>query len=492
MKKIFIVITSTLLFISCADEDFDINRDPDNLSASGVALSTEMPAGIAGVAGGEGAIFALVGGFWSQYWTQSFASNQYKDIDNYSVSTVDYTAAWGAMYDALADIRNVKRNAEAEGNWEYYLIATTMEVQASQVLVDFYDQIPYEEANNASILQPHFNSGPEVYEMMITDLQTALSKDLSTSVGEVPGIDDFVFGQHGTLAIPVAHATQMANWTAFANTLLLKLYMRQTEVNPGAAQAGITALLSSGVSFLNEDAAMTQFVDQPNKSNPLFESDRRQLNTTLNLRASTTMFSWLVDNDDPRKDEYYGTGISENQGDFGNLGDPNAVSVVKLSPTTPVYFMTREESLFLQAEALERYAAGAGAKELYDAAVIENFSKWDLDGTPFVAPGGEYEYPSGGTFDEKLEAIIVQKWAAAFPGNGFEAFFDQNRTGYPRISPVYHTSDSYVPGQLVYSAAGTTGGLFPKRLEFPSTVTTRNQNAPDLVDNTVPVWWDVN
>jgi hypothetical protein len=480
MKKIFALIVTTCLFISCSDEDFDINRDPDNLSASGVALSTEMPAGVAGVAGGQGAIFALVGGMWSQYWTQSFASNQYKDIDNYSISTTDYTAAWGAMYDALSDIRNVKRNAENQENWNYYLIATVMEVHASQILADFYDQIPYTEANNASILQPHFQSGTELYDLMVADLQTALGKDLSTSSGELPGADDFLFEGN------------MTKWTQFANTLLLKLYMRQTEARPDVAQTGITNLLTSGVTFLDEDAAMTQFVDQPNKSNPLYESDRRQLNTTLNLSASTTMFSWLVENGDPRRDEYYGPGISENQGDFGNLGDPNAVSVVTLSATTPVYFMSREESLFLQAEALERYMGGTGAKELYDAAVQENFSKWGLNGAPFVAPGGAYEYPSAGTFQEKLKAIIVQKWAALFPGNGFEAFFEQNRTGYPEMSPVYHTDAAYVPGEIVYSLAGTTGGEFPRRLEIPSTVTTRNANAPDLVEITIPVWWDVN
>lgn len=481
MKKIFVLIFAVCLASSCSDEDFDINRDPDNLSASGVALSTEMPAGIAGVAGGQGAIFALVGGFWSQYWTQSFASNQYKDIDNYSISTTDYTAAWGAMYDALADIRNVKRNAESQENWNYYLMATVMEVHASQILADFYDQIPYSEANNASILQPHFQTGPELYDIMVSDLQTALDKDLSTSNGELPGVDDFLF------------SGDMTKWTQFGNTLLLKLYMRQTEARPDVAQAGITALLNDAdVTFLDDDAAMTQFVDQPNKSNPLYESDRRQLNTTLNLRASTTMFSWLVENGDPRRDEYYGPGISENQGDFGNLGDPNAVSVVTLSPTTPVYFMSREESLFLQAEAHLRYDGGNGSEELYNAAVTENFTKWGLSAAPFIGGGGVYEYPSAGSMEEKLEAIIVQKWAALFPGNGFEAFFEQNRTGYPRISTVYHTSPAYVPGEIVYSAAGTTGGEFPKRLEFPSTVTTRNSNAPDLVENTVPVWWDVN
>ena len=203
------------------------------------------------------------------------------------------------------------------------------------------------------------------------------------------------------------------------------------------------------------------------------------------------MYSFLNENDDPRLSKYYGSGASLNQGDFNSTVAPTSISIVNLSPTTPVYFMSREESLFLQAEALARYAGGAGAKEAYDAAVLENFNKWGLDGSSFIASGGPYEY-DGTTLDEQIEDIITQKWIASFPGNGFEAFFEQNRTGYPRISSVPQTSGSYVPGEWSYSINGTTGGQFPKRLVFPESVTSTNQNAPALIELTVPVWWDVN
>jgi hypothetical protein len=165
---------------------------------------------------------------------------------------------------------------------------------------------------------------------------------------------------------------------------------------------------------------------------------------------------------------------------------------------TAVYFMSREESLFLQAEALERYMGGAGAREKYEAGVIESFSKYfeDVNSTPvgaaFVAEGGDYEYPQEGTFEEKLEAIIEQKWISLFPGNGFEAFFEQNRTGYPEISEVPQSSEAYEPGELAYSVNGTTGGQFPKRLEYPNNVTTRNPNTPAIIPVTTPIWWDVN
>lgn len=489
MKKIATLITALFLLVSC-DESFDINRDPDALPP-GQANSTILPAGIAGLAGAQGSYYALIGGFWSQFWTQNTTSNQYKDIDQYSLGTNDFQTAWTAMYDALNDIRVVKKQAETEGNWNYYLIATVLEVEASQIMTDLYDAIPYAEANNPNILQPKFNSGKETYDLMIADLKLALSKDLSTSVGTPPGKDDFIF--NGT----------MSNWTKFGNSLLLKLHLRLTQVDPTLAESGIKTLINSGAQFLDVDAAMTQFEDAADRSNPLYETDRRQLNTTLNLRASKTLYLYLQENDDPRLNKYYGEGKPNNQGDFENAA--SGLSLVTLYAKTPLYFMSAEESYFLQAEALVRYYGGVGAKQKYDLGVAANFAKYSTATTvapltdgiakaeadALVAPGGVYEFPSTGT-EAQIEAIITQKWIASFPGNGYESFLEQNRTGYPRESALPQTDENYIPGQFAISVENVTSDVFPRRLVLPNTVKTRNPYAPAIAKITAPVWWDVN
>lgn len=477
MKKlIFSILTLSAVVISC-NTDLDINRNPDNLDPNDAELSAQLPAGIIGLVGSEGAGMAIFGGFWSQYWTQSNTANQFKDIDNYSAGTADYNFIWTGMFDALGDIRNIKRRALAEGNWNYYLIATTLEVQASQILTDMYGSIPYKEASLSSNLTPHFNTGEEVYQFMIEDLDDALSKDLSTSAGALPDNHDLVFGG------------DMDKWTAFANTLKLKIYMRQTNSSRAAiANAGLTALLASGVDFLDEDAGVNVFIDEINQSNPLYEYIERRLNVATNLRASKTMFSFLDDNADPRKGEFYEAGNPLNQGDYNSTA--SNIAQVDLSPTTPVYLMTREESLFLQAEAeLRVNGGGAASQALYEAAVTENFDKWGLSGAAAFLSGA-YAYPTAGTFDQQLEAIIVQKWVAGFPGNGYESFFEQNRTGYPTISTVPQSSGAYVPGQIAYSVTGSTDGLFPKRIQYPLNERNANPNAPALIPITTPVWWD--
>jgi len=150
--------------------------------------------------------------------------------------------------------------------------------------------------------------------------------------------------------------------------------------------------------------------------------------------------------------------------------------------------MSKEESLFLQAEAMERANGGTGAKALYDAAVDANFARYAASATSLLA--GSYAYPTAGTFDQKLEAIITQKWAASFPGNGFEAFFEKNRTGYPLTSTVPQSNAGYVPGQIAYSVNGGTGGLFPRRIVYPLSERNANPNTPTLLPITTPVWWD--
>jgi hypothetical protein len=477
MKKIIIsLLVISTAFVGC-NTDLDINRDPDFLDPNSAPLSAQLPAGIVGIVGSEGAGMAIFGGFWSQYWTQSNAANQFKEIDNYSASTSDYNYIWDGMFDGLGDIRNVKRRALAEGNWKYYLIATTLEVQASQILTDMYGSIPYKQANNIAILTPQFNTGEQVYTYMIEDLNDALSKDLSTSQGTSPAADDYIFGGN------------MTNWKKFANTLKLKIYMRQTNSSRAAiANAGIQQMLADNTDFLTVDAGMTQFTDAINQSNPLYEYVIRRLNVATNLRMSTTLSSYFNANADTRKTSYYAAGNSLNQGDFNNPVGAGTIAVVKLSATTPVLLMSKEESLFLQAEAMERYNGGAGAKALYDAAVSANFSRYSLSAASYLT--GAYLYPSAGTFDQKLEAIITQKWAASFPGNGFEAFFETNRTGYPRTSAVPQNNVGYIPGQLVYSVTGTTAGAFPKRIVYPLSERNANPNTPTLVPITTPIWWD--
>lgn len=484
MKKILITILGFGMLLSC-DSQLDINRDPDDLTPDDLDFSIELPGGITGIAAVQGAPWALVGGIWSQFWAQSPGSSQYRVVDNYTLGTSDgiSTTGWINAYDALLDIRNIKNKAEVAEDWNYYLITTVLESYTFQMLVDWYDDIPYTEACDPLIFSPVFETGEDIYDGLIVALDEALSKNLNASTSTSPADDDLVFGG------------DMTNWIKFANTLKLKIYLRQTESRPTVAQSGISALLNANAQFLDISATVTGFTDAPNISNPLYESDRRQLNTKNNLRASATMHTFLTDNSDERLEAFYGPGNSLDQGDYNNSAAPATFSIADLTPLAPVYFISLAESKFMQAEAMLRYNSGTGAKTLYDDGVTAAFAQqpnfyddtlgseeaqtWTnevyFDAAPYIASGGVYEYPASG-FDDQLEAIIVQKWIASYPGNGADAFFEWQRTGYPDFFTV--------------SVNGVLGANFPQRLLYPNTETSRNQNAPEVVPITTAVWWN--
>ena len=332
MKKIIYSLIIFIGLVSC-DSELDINKNPDNQTQENAALSSQTSAGQIGITAAQSTYYALVGGIWSQYWSQSLAASQYRSIDDYTVNTTSgiNTGGWAAMYDALSDVRNAKKIALNSENWNYYLISTCMEVYASQILTDFYGDIPYTEANlGVEAFNPVSDTQEDIYDTMIEALNDALSRNLSESSSPAPAKDDFIF------------SGDMDKWKIFANTLKLKIFLRQTEVRPSVAQAGIMAMITAGDEFLTEDAGVgllgDVFKDEANLSNPLYETDRRQLNTATNLRASTTLWSYLNDNSDPRLQSYYGLGNPLDQGDYNSSAAPNSVAVADINPFSSCLF----------------------------------------------------------------------------------------------------------------------------------------------------------
>jgi Starch-binding associating with outer membrane len=481
MKKIKIFIyTGLLVFVTAGCSKLaDINVDPNNPSLDQATAQVLIPSGQLGAAGQIGGEYAPIGGLWAQYYTQSAFSSQYRTLDAYSMINTDNNTAYQEMYrNALSDLQLAKENAQKNSKWAYYLIATVTKAYSFQVMADLYDKVPYSEAlQGKANIQPKFDDGYSIYKALLAEIDEALSKNFNVLLPVEEAAADLVFNG------------DMDRWEEFANTLKLKMYLRMINAKPAEAEAGIKALYTANAPFLTVGAGITSFTNASNSRNPFYEQNINSLNTPTNLRLSVTFKSWLQANNDPRIVSYFGSSNpgAVHQGDF-NSTDPaygNAAVFVQKA-TDPVWFISKAESYLMQAEARERYYAGAGAKVLYDSGVTAAFQQVGL--TPGSLLTGNYIYPAG-TMEQKIEAIIVQKWAS-FPGtHDLEGFFEINRTGYPKTSAVYSTSGSYIPGQLVYVKNGVTGGKFPKRLLFPNIERSRNANTPPEVPITEKTWW---
>ncbi len=489
-------LLSFLFWETGCKKALDINFNPNVPQLSQGNPSLIFPSAVLATTAKVGGDLAIVGGMWSQYFTQAALGEQYTDVDSYNLNANDGfvsgpASSWDVLFESgLKNYAFVQQKAIEAGDWNFYLMGTVMKVYTTTILIDLYDQIPYSEAlQGAANLQPKFDDGFTIYQELLDTLNIALGKDFTLSTNTDPGTQDLVFGGN------------MDNWKAFANSLKLKMYLRMINSHADVATAGITALYASNPVFLTTDAAITNFTDAPGLDNPQYEQDKRNLNTPSNIKASTTFVSWLTDNGDPRIIYYYQSAspTSINQGDFGAT-NPNysAAPVYRnidhTAATDPVEFLSAAESYFLQAEADVRYFGGLNAQSLYEQGVMSAFAATGDDATTFIAPGGVYAWGNekeGGVVLDPIAQIIRQKWAScAFGGHGIEAFFEKNRTGFPASSPVYSSDPSYVPGQLVVVKNSVLPtGMMPKRFVFPISETSVNKNAPAAVPITTPTWW---
>ena len=490
MKKIknkSIILYCVFMFLLMAGtgckKTFDINHDPNNPSLEVGSPKLVFPVSVMAVAGVEGGQLGILGGILGEYLTQAALAVQYQSFDRYDIKSTDGIGdfSYRTLYTyGLKNQQYVIDKSKESQDWNFYLMGTVMKAYTASLLVDLYDQIPYSEAlQGPADLTPKFDDGYSIYKSLISELDTALNQNFNpnNSVGNV----DLVFNG------------DIKKWQEFANTLELKLYLRMTNAKPEEAKAGIQALYARNAKFLGEDAQVSGFIDAASQSNPMYEQNIRQLNTASNLVASTTYASFLKSNNDPRLITFFGSASagSLDQGDFLNPSTTaHSAAVFKESPKDPVVFISEAESYFFQAEARERYFEGLGAKELYNQGVLAAFASVGQDGSSFIAAGGNYEYPSG-TMEQNIKAIIMQKWASFPYGVHFiEGWFEKNRTGYPKTSPVYSTDPSYVPGEFVVSKNSILPpGELPKRLVFPDVERSTNPNTPTEVPITTPVWW---
>lgn len=499
MKKITIFLGLVIFLLTSCESFLDVNKDPNN--PANVEDYLILPASQASIASVFSADYAIVGSFWSQHWAQNNTSSQYKVFETYTMASNESSInrSYRELYfGGLADNEIILLRAKAEENWGLYLMASTLKAYTFQYLVDLYDNVPYTEAfkGEEGLFNPKIDKGPDVYKAIYDLLNESLGK-------ETAGFKESRYKSYDLLL-----GANLDDWTRFANTVKLKILLRQYKKNTTFAQAEIAKLLANG-KFLTKDVRMTNFENKDSKSNPLYESDQRQLNTTDNIRANATFLSFLKVNNDTRMEVLFEKVGSAYTGMVtGSYEVPSIVfdatkttSKPKFTATMPINLMTVAETEFLLAEAYLRAGNVATAKTHYEAGVTSSFNRIGANiGTLLTT---SYAFPATG-FDAQLEAIIMQKWVDSAEGQrGIESFIEMVRTGYPKKSLVmdqvqagYTLPDTYVAGTLIYSKKGASGGKFPVRFPYPDCELNYNSNASaykNLKDADVMqtnVWWN--
>jgi hypothetical protein len=488
-KRLVVAGVLTLFFISCKKQLLDINTDPNNPTTASASPELVLSAALQNTAAQYSnptadARYAFAG-LWMGHI--SYSGNYAIATENisYAITNNFGAGAFGTLYDILEDFDFVEKKGAENGNNFYRGIGILMKAYNYQTLVDLYGNVPYSEALQGTVVsKPKYDDAKGIYHDLAKKMDTAIAL-LKTSVsGSISG--DIMFNGNA------------ANWVKFANTVKLRLLLRQSQRADRASYVTTEVAKIAAGPFLDIDAAVNPgYLNSAGKANPFWGSNINTSGTYTQdfYRAGQYAIDFFQAHNDPRIGKYYKTAATPGgtyQGNyFGDQGIPNSKTsefgsgVLKaFSQSAPI--MLAAESYFLQAEAIARGwlpGGAAAAKTAYQNGVTKSFTFLGLTAaqaqTYYSQPGDkEVNWDATTTLAEQIALIIRQKWAALALTNELEAFNDYRRLKLPADVPL--------------SSSPLSTGKMPTRLLYPQReyeVNATNVLAVGTITPTTNVWW---
>ncbi len=503
-KRIVLGAAAVLaLGASSCKKFLNVNTNPNQSQTA--TVETLLPGAELYVATSVGANLQIVGSIWSQYWTQTPVASQYVTFEQFAPGQDAFSNAWSNLYSGAENLYQLAKLADTQHKRNYTAIALLLQAYTFQCITDGWDQAPFMQAlkgqySDGHLVNPKYDSQRVIYNGIIAYIDTAVSI-INQALPLTPSTDDLIYGG------------DMTKWTKFANTLKLKVLLRLSAVDPAGTQAAIDSFYATNPVFIadGDDAAISSYGSNTANKNPLnAEMTSTTLNSIQNLAGSSTCIDSMNSNGDPRAYLFYTylassqavVGIPQGKYDIkalpadyciptayvgGNASDDN-------SAKAPVNLISSWESYFLQAEVVARgwqaQSSGMDDAQLFDAGIAANFNYapyatgladiWGPTALTDYTTGGGYWtiYPTGGSVADKIRFIITQKWFAMCGNQGFEAWTEWRRTGYPDF--------------LVIPPHSFLGTNRPQRFLYPTSESTVNSNFPSsgVVPLTTNVWWD--
>ncbi|MBO9620398.1 MAG: SusD/RagB family nutrient-binding outer membrane lipoprotein [Niabella sp.] len=297
------------------------------------------------------------------------------------------------------------------------------------------------------------------------DAQKDIYYDFFKTLDEAVAVFKSNPGSNAFGTIDQVYSGKTDSWLKFANSLRLRLAMRIAYVDPQKAKTEAEKAVADGVILVNADnAAVSSTINNVNILS--------RITYLTDFRASTGLLSALKGYNDPRLPVYYSPAATGGGYTALRNGLPASDRGTAVAPLTsfagpkwignppragtlvPNRVIGAAEVAFLRAEgALRGWNMGGTAKDLYNSGIRLSL----LENIPSIATGDadayvnstntpaaindkwnspamsniQVLYDASGSFEKQLEQIITQKWLAIYP-DGYEAWAERRRTGYPR------------------------------------------------------------
>ncbi|NBO58227.1 MAG: SusD/RagB family nutrient-binding outer membrane lipoprotein, partial [Chitinophagia bacterium] len=388
--------------------------------------------------------------------------------------------------------------------------AKIMQAFNFQKLVDLYGNIPYSEAlKGVSKLAPKFDDQKAIYESLITLLDDGIKDVKANAIPSAFSASDIIFKGNGT------------NWVKFANSLKLRILMRQSRVSgrDSYITTELNKIISEGSGFITgvDVGANPGYTAAAGQINPFYDSygysetgARRANNnwpritdfviSTLKATGDTVRMkriAYAIGNEDGANPgvslkaevntNYVGVKFGANSGYLpGNSSAPGPSVLTKGQFSKPYIIMTAAEIQFNLAEAKQRYGASVNltgtAKSYYDEGIKQSYrilGASSADVSRLTTSGVDNVDFDAST--NKLNAIAYQKWLCFINFNGLEAWSEYRKSGIPATPQ----SINYVGG----------ASIRPLRLYYPGTELGSNGDnvkAQGTIDPLATrIFWDI-
>lgn len=463
--KIFVALLA-LNLVSC-DNYLDINEDPNNLNISEVTPALLLPGAMTSAHSVQSRTMNQLGNIWMQNWGADVNNFTQANSDEYrlQLSNSFYSGIWDGLYRSMANFALInKYNSTNHDN--HKAVALIMKAYYMQYVVDLYGDAPYSQAFLlAEDTTPAYDDDKVIYATLISEVDSAIQMFYDADANdEALGDSDVMFNGN------------LNQWIRFANTLKLRLLLRQSDSTDPAIQANVAAGLTalSGAMFLEENATInpgynTGTAAQLNPFYSLFKS-AAGADTQYNgyTRATDHIASFLNGTApdsvlDLRRGRLYtligGAVSGAVQGDLVGPAEMSGVGpgLIKTGDQDGIVLSLAEIN-FMISEAIDLGVGFTGSNLYTDAAtpfyagIEASFITLGLTsaqagayiGSSDTVPGLGY---NGGNIKQ---AIMTQKWIATNGINAIESYIDMNRTGYPVIPMATNSLYPTRPLRLLY------------------------------------------
>lgn len=286
LYKLLFAAVFVLTSIGCEDQLTELNQNPNGIDPATANPNMIMPIVLSGAAQrtlglGYGDIAGVVQHTQKDGWFSGHNSYDWNAQD------------WSGWYGLLRN-NNLMYERAVELDWDFHQgVALTMKSYIYGMITDLWGDAPYSDAlqgnqGDVRFEYPVFDTQEQIYNGIIADLQAAAALLGGADESGIDPSTDLYYGGDA------------ANWQRFANSLLLRYYLRISDKNPSMAQSGIEAVYSAGnyIQSADQDATLP-YTGQGSDIWPTEYTGDNGSNFRR-LKPCQTLVDQLMTTDDPR------------------------------------------------------------------------------------------------------------------------------------------------------------------------------------------------